>query len=189
MAQVKKLSVAKVFGKIDIAALMTVVNGVATPSESPMHVMRIGGLATGTKEGVSDYGNWKALQGDFVAYSAKDGAEQRAPYAFLPDVALVPIEVALAQANTSGVRFLIDVFVKYDAESSTKYVYTFEPVVKPQGEDPVAQLLAMAAPFTVKGKDGGESRVGGMLALEAPKADAQPGPDAQKAPANKGKGK
>ena len=180
MAQVKKISVAKVYGKIAIADLMTTVDGKIVPNAAPLFVMRVGGLATGTKDGVSDNGPWKCLVGDFVAYNAKDGAEMRAPYCFLPDVALTPLTVALAQAQTAGVRFLIDVSVQYDAASATNYVYTFTPVVKPSGEDPIAALLALAPPLTIGGK-----AVGGTLAIEAPKEPAPPADDA----APKGKGK
>lgn len=183
MAQVKKLSVGKLFGTIKVADLLTTENGLIV-SRGPVHLARFGGVATGIKEGASDFGPWKALVGDFVGYSAKDGSEQRAPYLFLPDVALVPLTVALAQPSANGVRFMIDIFAVHNEESSTKYVYTWEPVIKPQGQDPVAELLALAAPFAVKGKDGVESKVGGLLALDAPKGDEAP-----KDETSKGKGK
>lgn len=178
MAQVKKISVAKVFGKITALDLVTVVDGKPTPIDAPLFVMRVGGLATGTKDGVSDNGPWKCLVGDFVAYGARDGVEHRAPYCFLPDVALTPIVVALAQAGTQGARFMIDVAVIPDATSATGYVYTFTPVVKVAGEDPIAALLALAPPLTIKGQ-----QVGGTLALEAPKpAPADDAPPADPAP-------
>lgn len=181
MAQVKKISVGKVYGKIKIADLMQSVDGKLV-GKGPVLVMRVGGLATGIKEGVSDFGPWKALVGDFAAFSGATGEEMRAPYCFLPDVALNPLTVALAQSNTAGVRFLIDVYAQYDESSQTQYTYTFEPVVKPVGSDPVAELLAQAAPLQIGGK-----AVGGLL--EAPKEDApQPAPETGK-PAAKGKGK
>lgn len=168
MAQVKKLSIAKVFGKVTAALLMVAgADGKVVPNPTPVRLMRIGGVATGTKTGVGDYGPWECLTGEFVAYSAKDGEEQRAPYAFLPDVALIPITVALKATPGASVQFLIDVFAKHSTESATGYEYTFEPVVKPQGEDPIARLLAQAAPMLI-----GDKMVGGTLAIGAP---AEPG--------------
>jgi hypothetical protein len=176
MPQVKKLSVAKVAGKITAATVMTVIDGKPAPNPNPVFVMRAGGVASGIKTGVSDYGPWKCLTGDFVAYGP-DGVEQRAPYLFLPEVAQIPIETALTNNQGAAVTFLVDVQVKADKESSVGYVYTFEPVVRPGGADPIAALLAQAAPLKV-----GDKTFGGALALEAPKDDPAPAP----APAGKG---
>ncbi len=180
MPQVKKLSVAKVAGKITAATVMTVVDGKPVPNPNPVFVMRAGGVASGIKTGVSDYGPWKCLTGDFVAYGP-DGVEQRAPYLFLPEVAQIPIETALTNNQGAAVTFLVDVQVKADADSSVGYVYTFEPVVRPGGADPIAALLAQAAPLKV-----GDKTFGGALALEAPKGTEDPTPAPEGAKGAKG---
>jgi hypothetical protein len=173
MSQIKKISVAKVYGKIDKKDLLSVVDGKIIANKEPLFVMRVGGLAVGTKDGMSDNGPWTSLLGDFVAYGAKDGEEHRAPICFLPDVALTPIKVALAQAGTSGVKFLIDLMVNYAEATGGRehigYEYTFRSVVNASGEDPVAALLALAPPMTIAGKS-----VGGTLAIEAPKQPTAP---------------
>ncbi len=179
MPQVKKLSVAKVAGKITAATVLTVIDGKPAPNPNPVFVMRAGGVASGIKNGVSDFGPWKCLTGDFVAYGA-DGEEQRAPYLFLPEVAQIPIENALAQNPGGAVTFLIDVQVKHDAASSGGYVYTFESVVRPGGADPIAALLAQAAPLKV-----GEKTFGGAL-LPAPAPAEEPAPAPEGAKGAKG---
>lgn len=156
MPQVKKLSVAKVAGKVNIEKLL------ASPGKR-IFLMRCGGRAVGTKEGLSDYGKWISLVGNFVAISGETGEESRAPYLFLPDVALVPIQVALSEPNCEGVDFLIDVFAVYAPESSVHYEYTWEPVVSHVASDPITALFAQAVPLTIAGKT-----VGGTLALTAP---------------------
>lgn len=177
MAQVKKISVAKVYGKIDKKELLTVVDGKIVPKEGNTFVMRVGGIATGTKNGVSDNGPWTALTGAFKAWSAKDGEEHEAAICFLPMIAMTPLTVALSQASAQGVRFLIDLFVFHvEPEAGREHIgyeYTFVPVVKPTGTDPLAELLAQAAPLKI-----GEKEVGGTLALAAPAADTPATPDA-----------
>ena len=167
MAQVKKLSVAKVAGKVDIERLL------AAPDKR-VFLMRCGGRAVGTKEGLSDYGKWTALVGNFVAISADTGEESRAPYLFLPDVALVPVQVALSAPNSTGVDFLIDLYAVYDKESSVHYSYSWEPVVEAPASDPIKELFAQAKPLLIGGK-----WVGGVAppALAAPEAANEPEPE------------
>lgn len=156
MAQVKKLSVAKVFGKVDLEALIKA-------DGQRMHCGRYMGIASGVKTGVSDYGVWKALTGSFEGVSP-DGEVSAAPYLFLPEVAQIPIELALA-AGSQAVSFAVDVFVKYAKDSQTKYEYTFESVIPPSQDDPMQKLKAQVA----------------ALALPAPTKAAEPAPAAKTA--------
>ena len=60
MAQVKKLSVATVFGKIDLKALVK-----ADEAGTPIKIMRVVGSAVSTKQGETAYGPYTALLGQF----------------------------------------------------------------------------------------------------------------------------
>ncbi|MGV0999690.1 MAG: hypothetical protein ACOYBQ_10220 [Fluviibacter sp.] len=135
MAQVKKLSVATVYGKID---LKQVIN-----SDKPIAVMRVAGQAVGTKSGDSNYGTWTALVGSFVAIHPETGEQSEAAQLFLPEVALIPIQVALASANARAIDFAIELQVK--ASENTKpggspYEYTFTNLMAPAENDPMAKL-------------------------------------------------
>jgi hypothetical protein len=149
MAQTKKLSVATVYGKIDAKKVLN--------SEKPIKVMRVIGQAIGTKAGNSSYGDWTSLVGQFKAINADTGEVSEAATLFLPDVALIPLQVALARDDTKGVAFAIDIFVK--ASTNTKpggsvYEYSFENVLPPADNDPIKALedkiaaLALPAPTT-----------------------------------------
>jgi hypothetical protein len=147
MAQTKKLSVATVYGKIDAKKVLN--------SEQPIKVMRVYGQAVGTKTGDSNFGPWTALVGQFKAAHPETGEVSEASTLFLPDVALVPLQVALAQEGARGVMFAMDIFVK--ASTNTKpggsvYEYSFENVLPPADNDPIKALedkinaLALPAP-------------------------------------------
>jgi hypothetical protein len=147
MAQTKKLSVATVYGKINPKTVLD--------ATEPIKVMRVIGQAVGTKSGESNYGAWTCLVGQFKATNPETGETSEAAVLFLPDVALVPLQVALAQGDTKGVAFAIDIFVK--AATNTKpggsvYEYSFENVLPPAENDPIRQLeekiasLALPAP-------------------------------------------
>lgn len=138
MAQVKKISVATTFGKIAIKELIN--------AGKPMPVMDVYGTAVGIKEGVSAYGDWKCLTGQFRAISSranKDGVliVNDASQCFLPEVAMIPLEVALAQ-GAKGVEFAIRVLVEFDDAAQAKYVYSFEPLLAPSQDDPLVRLEA-----------------------------------------------
>lgn len=174
MAQVKKLSVATVYGKID---LKKVIN-----STAPIPVMDVYGLAVGTKSGDSNYGEWTALVGQFEARNPETGEISGASQLFLPEVALIPIQVAMAGEGAKSVKFAIRLTVK--ASQNTKpggspYEYSFEPLLPPTEDDPVASLRATVADQLKLPAPG-----------DTPPADDKPADDkpANK-PAAKGKGK
>lgn len=154
MAQVKKLSVATVFGKIKLSELM------AAPNQT-LKIMRVIGMATGTKSGTTSYGEYSALQGQFRAIHPTTGETFDAGTLFLPDIALVPIKAALA-GGAQGVEFAIDVSAVYVAEKEgfkaggSPYEYTFENLLPMGGDDVLARmqskLLALAAPKAPEGE-------------------------------------
>lgn len=152
MAQVKKLSIATVVGKID---LKEVIN-----ADKPIPLMRAYGMAVGVKTGTSNYGEWTALVGQFKCVNLKTGEVSEAAQLFLPEVALVPLRVALMQNDNRAVRFALDVKVqpaKNSKPGGVPYEYTFDNVLPPAEDDPllaleaeIAKVAALPAPDVAK---------------------------------------
>lgn len=143
----KKISVATVFGKVDLKELLK------APGET-IKAMRVLGLAISSKTGMSSYGEWTALLGQFQATNLATGEVFSGSTLFLPEVALTPILVALSSANARGVEFAIDVHVKYvnDAKpGGSPYEYTFVPLLAPDANDPVSRLAAKVAALRIEG--------------------------------------
>lgn len=141
MAQVKKLSVATVYGKVDLKEL------IAAAGET-LAVMRVIGSAVGVKEGESNFGHWRALMGQFRAVNAMSGEVFEAPILYLPEVALTPILVSLSQPGARAVEFAIDISVKYvnnNKPGGVPYEYTWTPLLAPGADDPIARLEAQIA--------------------------------------------
>jgi hypothetical protein len=137
MAQVKKLSVATVYGKIDLKEVLN--------AEKPVPVMRAYGVAVGTKTGTSAYGDWTALIGQFKAVNLKTGEVSEAAQLFLPEVALTPLRVALSRNENRSVRFALDIKVqpaKNSKPGGVPYEYTFEHLLPPAEDDPLLMLEA-----------------------------------------------
>jgi hypothetical protein len=145
MANVKKLSVATVYGKPSLAELVA-----AQAKGKGLPAMRAAGFCVGTKSGESSFGPWQALIGDFVAWKLDAdgkpvGEPQQSSSLFLPDIAMAPLQVALGQGAQS-VRFAIDIQFVVVEESKRKpggsiYEYSFSHVLAPDTASPMAQLL------------------------------------------------
>lgn len=146
MEQVKKLSVATVFGKIKLSELV---------EKKVMPVMEVFGAAVAVKSGISNFGEWRSLQGTFRATNPVTRQVFQGSTLFLPEVAMIPVEVALA-AGARSVEFAVRVLVRYAAEDEghkaggSAYEYTFESMVPPSEDDPLERmskrLIALAAP-------------------------------------------
>lgn len=142
MSQVKKLSVATVYGKIKLTDLI---------AKRTMPLMRVIGTAVSTKKGVTQYGEFTALQGNFKAVNVETGEESRAASLFLPDVALLPIVTALSSPDARGVDFAIELQVKYVGDDAghksggSVYEYTFVPLLDMGADDPIARIEARLA--------------------------------------------
>jgi hypothetical protein len=165
VAQVKKLSVATVHGKINLEKLIE-----ANKRGETMPIMRVVGAAVSVKSGVSSYGDWNALSGTFQATDAETGEISEASMMFLPDVALTPILVALSNPACKGVEFAIQIDAKYAENTKAggvPYEYTFHSLLPTDENDPITRLNQR------------------LLALNGPKGDDKP---AAATPA-KGKGK
>lgn len=148
----KKISIAKVFGKISGALI-------AKTGGDTIHVMRVLGSATGIKEGTSDYGDWKALFGQFRATNPETGEQTDAATCFMPDVALDMVAAALAQGATA-VDFAFDVFAVLDDTAQCGYTYRVTPLLQAAEDSPInrieAKMAALALPAPKDEKKGGK---------------------------------
>jgi hypothetical protein len=153
MAQVKKISVATVCGKIDVKALLAAEN-------EQINLMQVIGSAVGIKTGTSNYGDWTALEGVFKATNLQTGETVGASVLFLPDVALIPIRVALSQEGARGVEFAIKLGVKYARDAKpggSVYEYTWEPLLPADASDPISRLEAKLAALALPAPAGFEA--------------------------------
>ena len=147
----KKISIAKVFGKVNAATL-------AKAEEGKIVVMRVFGTASGVKTGVSDYGDWSALSGMFRAINPVTGETFDSGVCFLPDVALDLI-VGQLNSGAASVDFAFDVLAALDESSAVGYSYRAVPIIQ-QENNPISRLEALIsekapallAPASVKGK-------------------------------------
>jgi len=145
----KKISTAKVYGKINVRKL---------PEDGTvLNLFSIIGVAVGTKSGTSDFGDWTCLVGQFEATNLETGAVVSSANAFLPDVAQGLIEAQLNQEGTSQVQFAFVIGARADEGSPVGYSYTAQPVLAPDAKDPLAELRGSVS----------------ALALEAPKSKAK----------------
>ena len=142
MANVKKLSVSTIHGKIDLKKVLN--------SDKAVPIMRVIGQAVSSKRGESAYGPWTALLGQFRATNLADGEQSDGAVLHLPDVAMTPILVALA---SGPVTFAIELQVQKSTSGKaggSPYEYAFTHLLPPSDNDPLAmlekQLLALAAP-------------------------------------------
>lgn len=142
MAQVKKISVAAVYGKIKLSELV---------AKRSIDVMKVIGSAVGVKKGTTAYGEYTCLNGVFEGTNPVTGEISRASVCFLPDVALMPIMVALSNPDCTSVDFAIMVQVKYVADEEghrsggSAYEYRFTPLLDMGAEDPVVRIQARLA--------------------------------------------
>jgi len=119
-----------------------------------LYMGRLLGVATGTKTGTSQYGEWTALLGDFCRISP-DGEQTRAPLAFAPDLVMMPIVSQLATTG-GAIDVAVDVYACVDTNSPCGFSYRAQLVIPETAENsPLARLMAAASP---------------MPALVAPKA-------------------
>jgi hypothetical protein len=157
----KKLSVATVFGQIPLERLVT---------QKRIHCMSIMGQAVGIKEGTKVWGDgdikpWTALQGVFKAINPDTKEEFRGATLFLPDVALVPLKVGMVDMETGSfrtVRFALNLYADFVPDEKRRaggsvYEYSFESVLpEDAAHDPIALI---------------EAQIARQLALAAPSGD------------------
>ena len=130
----KKISTAKIYGKVNVRKL---------PEDgSVVNLYSVIGVAIGTKTGTSDFGDWTALVGQFEAVNLETGAIMASANAFLPDVAQGLVIAQLAQEGTQQVQFAFVIGARADEGSPVGYSYTAQPMLAPDAKDPLADLRA-----------------------------------------------
>lgn len=140
-SQVKKLSVSAVYGKIKLAALMkTDTDGAPVP----VHCMDVFGVAakreTGSKEMAGEQRTWTALKGTFEARNPETGETFASATLYLPDVALLPLLLAMDASANGVVDFAISVFATLNEDSPVKYEYSWKPLLPPSESDPLERV-------------------------------------------------
>lgn len=152
---IKKLSVNKVIGgKPKIASIVKFFQENTTSPAMPL--ARFFGTANGTKHGVSDFGEWTCLTGQFRAVNLDTGETFDSGVCFLPDVAQ---DLIIGALGSGSVDFAFDIGVVLDDDSATGYVYTASPLLQEEN-DPISRLeakiaaLALPAPAPEEKKKG-----------------------------------
>lgn len=110
------------------------------------------GIARGTKHGTSNFGDWSALVGDFIAVPLegdKKGQRFRTGQIFLPDVVQTMVEAALG--GNTGVDFAFKIGItaastEGERPSATGYEYTADFLIEPEKSDPLTALAEKALP-------------------------------------------
>lgn len=141
----KKLSVAKVFGKINAAIISKQGDG------GKLTIMRVFGSANGIKTGISDFGEWRALTGQFRATNIQTGEVFDSAVCFIPDVAL-DLVCAQLEGGAKAVDFAFDISAVLDETVAVGYSYQASPLIQAEEESPISRLeskiaaLALPAP-------------------------------------------
>lgn len=113
-----KIIVGKRIGKID----------------APKDLFTVIGIATGTKTGQSNYGEWVGLRGQFEVTRCEDGKVLQAPLMILPDAAMAALE---SSAWPSQFAFLVRVV---PSANGAGFEYEVDQIVAPQSHDPLSVL-------------------------------------------------
>jgi hypothetical protein len=149
----KKITVATVYGPIDVSQLPALQTGtVDAPVPNPYpwkKICRISGYATGTKSGMTQYGPWTAFLGDFAGVNHDTGEITMGKACLIPGAmgdALIESFAELAkESDAPKMRFSVDVFVKRNArEPGKKYDYKVAPVLEAKLSSPAIALLGLS---------------------------------------------
>ena len=135
MKILKKVSAATVFGDVKkLRATAEKGGGESVP------VMRVMGVAIGTRTGTSQYGDWISLRGQFSATNLETGEEFRGSSLFVPDELTDMIAAQLSQ-DVKSVEFAVDIGVR-ESDAVIGYEYTVEPLIEPAENDPLKSIAA-----------------------------------------------
>lgn len=127
---VRKISAKSICGKIEVpekaTALFTVI-----------------GIANGLKVGMSNYGEWTALTGQFEATNIETGEVSTAPQVFLPEpwsgMIAAKVRTPDSETKTNGVRFALEIGVE-PSDVPRGYEFTGKELVKLDVADPLEAL-------------------------------------------------
>lgn len=135
---IKKLTVATIYGKVAVKDI---------PEGGELKLCRIAGFARGVKQGESNYGDWKALEGEFTARNEQTGEIFASAQAFVPgamgDMLVQSMESALREDAAAQLKFSVDVAVIVSPRDPNKYEYKVRPVIENALAAPALELLQL----------------------------------------------
>ena len=138
--------------KITMKSLVGIVGTYAKDLQAGQSISlaRFVGIARGIKTGTTNYGEYQALTGEFVAEALageKVGNRYRSGTLFLPNVALDLVTPAVNNiARGEGIEMAFEVGIERDTTSAIGYVYTANFLMEPAMNDPLEQLVSLALP-------------------------------------------
>lgn len=132
MELINKISVATVIG--DVKRLVKEMKD----GESKT-IMRVVGIANGTKSGESDMGPWTKLLGEFKATNLLDQKEYVSGSCFLP-ASVMDVVSGQFGDDVKKVQFGFDIVIVEDIGSQVGYHYSAIPLLKPQENNALALL-------------------------------------------------
>lgn len=138
MQLLKKISIRTVWGDQDEIMQACLANKAAT-----IPLMRVVGIANGTKEGEGAFGAWKGLTGRFEAINAATGEVFRSPVCFLPEFA-IDLVTGQFSGDVNSVQFAFDIGAQYSEGAATRYEFTVTPLTETPDDD-LAQLSFSAS--------------------------------------------
>ncbi len=152
----KKISVSKCFGKVTAARI--------AKADGVLKLGQIMGQASGTKTGVTDFGEWTALTGRFRAINTETGEVSDSGVCFMPDVAL-DLVLGELNAGAKAVEFAFELSAVADESVAVGFTYRAAPLLQLEESDPVALI---------------QKRINEQKALAAPKDEAAPEAETKK---------
>jgi len=146
---VKKLSAKVLVGQVK-SYVKDLQNG------QSVELFRVVGIAHGIKSGISNFGEWTSLMGQFVAeplIGDKKGQRFRTGQLFLPDVMLNMIAPLVADKANRGIELAFVVSAIKDDTANNDYFYSGDFLSDPAENDPLEALVAKALPAPEKVKE------------------------------------
>lgn len=152
LTPLSKLTVLTICGALQMSKLPPLFVGtLESPEPNPdkeLKLCRIAGFASGTKTGVTQYGKWEALTGEFAATNFLTGEIFAGKTCLIPaamgEALVTAVETALERDAGSKVRFSVDISVaRSPREPDKKYVYFVRPVIEAELGSPALALLTM----------------------------------------------
>lgn len=113
-------------------------------SGTQVPVLRVWGIVSGAKGGVSQFGNFIAFSGEFGALNLITGDEARSQTLLLPSVAEGVVASLFVKASKDGGSAQIGIEVAVEenlsAKGGTKFRYIVKPLFEYKGDDAMAEL-------------------------------------------------
>lgn len=134
---------------------------------------RIIGAANRYETGETDIGAFVKFHGQFRGINAQTGEEFRAGQVILPEQAEAIVQGAIDQNDGATVEFAFDFDAVLKADAIRGYEYAVQPVLEPQGDDPLARLSSSLPALPGP-------------AAAAPKSEPEPEPEPAAASGGKG---